>query len=246
MKSGHVQSLAEVFRDHHAAKFREEFATEWAAALLWRPPALVMAWALQATPVTPNMLTLAAFCCLPLMAIAAALLAPGAALAAAAVLAILFMILDCADGTLARITGRTSRLGQYADTAGDLCYRVVFYGSAGLALAQHPALGGSWLAGGGLPLALFSAWMMTFARLCRIYVELRFPAAHGDALDTGPSRLGLLANAVSGFDGLMPLAAAAAWLLAMPQAFFVWILLFALLDLGYTQWTIFASLGRKP
>lgn len=235
--------LGEIVAEYRSGKLGEELAGEWAAALVFRPPALVLAWALQATPVSPTMVTLAGLLTLPLMVLAAALLAPGPAMALIVGLACLFMILDCADGTLARIAGKTSKLGHYADFAADICYRLVFYAAAGAVLARHPTAAGGWLAAGGLAMALVSAWLMCFARLCRVYAELRLPLP---APEAEGSRSGWLVCFVSGLDGLAPLLAAAAWATGLPQAFLVWILLYALLDLGHTQFGIIARLRASP
>lgn len=237
-------TFGQVVADYRAHKLPEELSGEWAAALLFRPPALVIAWALQVTPVSPSMVTLAGLLTLPLMLLSACMLSTGAALASVVALACIFMILDCTDGTLARITGKTSRLGHYADFTVDICYRLVFYGTAGFLLARHPGLPQGWLAAAGLPLALVSAWLMSFARLCRVYAELRFPEPPQQS-PAGTARPGWVVGFVSGLDGLVSLLAAAAWALAVPQAFFLWIAFYALLDVGHTQYGIITRLRGR-
>ncbi len=245
MGSGQRLGLSQIVRTHRDIKLAEEFNSEWAIAVLYRPPALVIAWACQYLPVTPTMITAAALVLLPAMALAAALLPPATALAAVAALAVAFMILDCADGTLARITQRTSRFGQYLDTTADLAYRLLFYGAAGWIMEQHPA-SGPWLSQAGFPLALISAWMMTFARLCRVYAELRFPSPESGRQDKPCIRMDV-AGFISGLDGLAPLFALAAWHLQAPAAFLWWIFAYALADLVYTQIAIVQRLrGATP
>lgn len=234
MSSPRQYSLAQIFADHRALKLREEFSTEWAVAVLYRPMALVLTWALQHTPVTPTMITATGLCLFPAMVAAAALLPPGAALGVVVILACAFMILDCADGPLARLRNEASMAGQYADFAADIFYRFVFYGTAGWILAQHPGLSPAWLAGGGLALALGSAWMMTFARLCRVYAELRFPEP-GPPPPPPPSVASAVEGFVSGLDGLIPLIAAGAWVLDIPGAFYGWIFAYGAADLVNTQ-----------
>lgn len=233
MGSGHRLGLSQIIRNHRETKLVEEFSTEWAMAVLYRPPALLIAWACQYLPVTPIMVTVSAVLLLAVMVLAAAVLPPATALIVVAALACLFMILDCADGTLARITGQTSRLGQYLDTTADLAYRFVFYGAAGWILAQHPAAS-PWLSEAALPLALTAAWIMTFARLCRVYAELRFPPPAKPEEKKPQPRMDL-AGFISGLDGLFPLFALAAWVMAAPAAFLWWILAYALADVIYTQ-----------
>ncbi|MFM8747545.1 MAG: CDP-alcohol phosphatidyltransferase family protein [Aestuariivirga sp.] len=240
MLSGHRLGLSQIIRNHRETKLAEEFSTEWAVAVLYRPPALLIAWACQYLPVTPIMVTAAAGLLLPLMVLAAAWMPPGAALAVVTALACLFMILDCADGTLARITGQTSRLGQYLDAATDLAYRVVSYGAAGYILARHPAAS-PWFSTAALPLALIAAWIMTFARLCRVYAELRFPPSAQREEERPQPRMDL-AGFVSGLDGLFPLFVLAAWVLAAPAALLWWIFAYALADVVYTQIAIIQRL----
>ena len=245
MNTGNKQSLRRIFADHNALKLREEFATEWAVAVFYRPIALVLVWALQHTPVTPLMVTLSGLAFLLGMVAAAAVLAPAAAIIAVVVLACAFMIFDCTDGALARLRNQAGGLGQYADFAADICYRFVFYGAAGWALAQNPHLGPGWLVAAAFPLALGSAWMMTFARLCRVYAELRFPAP------PPPHRkrftaISVIEGFVSGLDGLIPFIAAAAWAVGWPQFFFIWVLLFGLADLINTQAGLIGRLRKRP
>lgn len=244
MKSVEIKSLGQIIADHRREILGNEIATEWAMALLYRPPGLLLAWALQRSSLTPLTVTLMGVACLPAMAAAAVWLSPGPALAVIVCLAIAFMIFDCADGSLARLKQMTGGLGQYSDFAADICYRFVFYGAAGFVLAQHPALQTGWLAAAGFPLALGSAWLMTFARLCRIYAELRFPATAGEARPQ-PKRMDFVEAFVSGLDGLVPLIAAAAWIFDVPGAFFIWILIYALLDVVNTQLSIISRLARQ-
>ncbi|WP_421693111.1 CDP-alcohol phosphatidyltransferase family protein [Aestuariivirga sp.] len=245
MSSHNKQSLGQIFADHGALKLREEFATEWAVAIFYRPVALVLTWMLQHTSVTPIMVTLAGLAALVGMSVAAAFLAPQAAITAVVVLACAFMILDCADGPLARLRNEAGGLGQYADFAADICYRLVFYGAAGWVLAQHPSIAPPWLAAAGFPIALGSAWMMTFARLCRVYAELRFPAPPSQE-PRCLSLLGVIEGFISGLDGMVPFIAAAAWISGHPQAFFIWVFLYGILDVINTQAGIIGRLRKLP
>lgn len=234
MKTRTKHTLSQVLADYKSAKFPEEFATEWAAVVLYRPLAIPLAWALQYGPVSPMAVTFAGLLCLPGMVLCAGLLPAAVAMTAVVVLAMVFMVLDCVDGTLARITNRTSREGRYADFASDVAYRLVFYGSAGFLLQQYSTPESGWLAAGSLPAALVSAWLMTFARLCRVYAELHFSRPSQGESTQQSWRVGV-AGFISGLDGLMPLVAGVAWLTGMAAVFIVWAALFAIMDFVYTQ-----------
>lgn len=88
--------------------------------ILWntyvaRPLAAVLVAVLRRTPVTPNQVTILG--AIVFFGVVAALVGwPGiGGLVAAAVILELAYILDCADGQLARVTGKTSPVGSYFD-----------------------------------------------------------------------------------------------------------------------------------
>jgi hypothetical protein len=87
-------------------------------AFVNRPLAAVVVKAVAPTPVTPNHLTLAAATAGTVAGVAFALPSAGARLLGAAAV-LLFMILDCSDGQLARVRGGGSVLGRIADGFAD-------------------------------------------------------------------------------------------------------------------------------
>ena len=231
--------LSAIVSDYRRDKLREELASEWAVALVYRPLALVVSWVLSGTAVRPNQITLAGLALLPAMMAAAWFLSGFASLAVIAGLAVAFLVADCVDGTIARLKGAESRLGRYLDASADLLFRAVAYGSFGLAMQRAGVAGIA--AFGPFALALIAAWLALFARTCREYSNTRFalPATARARPWNWPD---YLTAALSGIDSLFPFLALAAWLAGWPQAFIWWILIFSLLDLFATQRAILAGL----
>jgi hypothetical protein len=102
-------SIAEIYR--RSLKPQDLRFNNWVC----RPPAAVLVYLLRPTPVTPNQVTF--FSLFVHLCGCAALLScrEPAGLWAAAFIGYLAFVLDCVDGQLARITGKTSTVGSYLD-----------------------------------------------------------------------------------------------------------------------------------
>ena len=109
---------------------------------LYHPLAWRLALLLAKTPLTPNMVSVIGGC----FVVAAGVVYvqpwgwPGALLGL--VLHMTWHIVDGADGDLARITGRTSPLGELVDGVCDYASHIVLYFILGWLLAQH--IGHAW------------------------------------------------------------------------------------------------------
>lgn len=104
---------SEVAAIYRASKKKRDI--NWFTEHICRPPAALVVYALRGTRVTPNQLT---FASLALAAVAGAMFAlgPGYAWGVAAVVVFeISFVLDCADGQLARLRGRSSVLGHLLD-----------------------------------------------------------------------------------------------------------------------------------
>src|SRR5687768_9180226 len=113
-------------------KFAHEVRTEWAIALVYRPVSFLLTPLFAALGASPSAVTL--------LGLVIALSLPFAAASGGADawlivggLGVAFCILDCVDGDLARVTGRTSKLGAYLDFIVDLVYRAGLYSAIGIA-----------------------------------------------------------------------------------------------------------------
>ncbi len=205
--------------DAYRPRFRNELRTEWAAALLYRPLSLLLTPILAACRIPPLAVTLAGGACalaLPVLAVA------GWTSTAIGLLGIVFCILDCMDGDLARATGRVSATGAYADFVVDLVYRVSLYAAIGLLFAGYA----------GLALGLACAALALIARACRLRAE-------APASDAPP---GIVLSFLSGLDHLLPVALIALGALGELGALVAWLVIYSLGDFVVTQRSVLARL----
>lgn len=220
-------TFSSLLADYREQKMREELASDWGSVVFYRLPAFVVVSRI-AVPLglTPTQLTVAGALLVPLVALAAWFLAPGPAMLALLLLGVLFNVLDCADGTLARATGTSSLSGRYLDFAVDILYRLTTYASLGL-IADHawPGAAFPWVAVG-----LCCGLLGLYARVNRIYAERLFPPSPStggggrrSAFDKGFSLL-------SGLDTLLPIIAFLAWQTGLLQAAMIWFLLYTCAD----------------
>lgn len=236
-------SMADVRASYDAEKAREEWYGDWMSAAVYRPLSFVLTVPLLNLSVSASQVTLAG------MAMALAL--PVVALCAGAyahlgvgLLAIGFVILDCVDGNIARVTKTASKSGHYLDFFTDIVFRVTLYAAIGI-LADREVAG--VLSGQGLVLGLLAALLAIVARLSRVFTRQLSP---GDVFDAGvgeaaPKGLidGFLLPVLSGLDRLLPLLVLAAnwwgglgWVL-------LWLVAYSAADLAYTQYAVFRRLA---
>jgi len=89
-----------------------------------------------------------------------------------AVLASIYLILDCVDGNIARITQKVSPLGQYLDSLIGKFFWVSLYASTGLlTLSEDKSFMNKW----GVAIGLLAGMLLIFARESRAYVKFNFP-----------------------------------------------------------------------
>src|SRR6185437_16983899 len=94
---------------------------------------------LKDTWVTPNYLTTVRLC-VGLAAAAAFLPGTYGWSNAAALLLVLSNFLDHTDGELARISGKTSRIGHLYDLASDAMVTILLFVAIGIGVAAHPVM----------------------------------------------------------------------------------------------------------
>lgn len=221
--------------DAYRPKFRRELETEWAAALLYRPVSLLLTPLVAATGVSPTFVTgVALLVALSLPAVAWMGSHPALQVG---LLAIVFCILDCMDGDLARLTRKTSIAGAYADFITDLVYRVCVYVALGLLIGSAPHAEGLVIALGCVVLALLS-------RACRLYHEANAPpAAPQTPTSARPKTVpDLLFTAASGVDHLLPVLVLALGSAGHADWVLGWLVVYSLGDFVVTQLT---SIPRK-
>jgi len=236
-----VPSVAEV-RAAYRPKFAHELRTEWAIALVYRPVSFMLTPLFAACGASPGMVTL--------LGLAIALSLPWLALdlgtgawAWVGVLGLVFCVLDCVDGDLARATGRASPWGAYSDFVSDTLYRIALYASIGLmvdAAAGHAGESARVLgvAGerAGLAAGLLCALLAIAARACRLFIEAGARGVH-ERLAPAQSGAGNVTVAfLSGIDHLLPVGVLAFGAAGRLEWLLAWLLAYSLGDLLLTQY----------
>lgn len=221
-------------------KARDERHNQWAVYFLLRPLSGPVAARLRERGISADQVTWAGLVLallLPLFALAPQM--PAALLVAIG--AILFLLLDCVDGDLARLSGTASRRGAYLDMMADLVFRCAFYLAIGLL---------AWRAGGSIAapvIGVLSAWAALAARWSRAWLTSEMPGEPDAYFD--PARTARRKPAdylfffLTGLDQLFPLLLLfAAWSGRLSQL--VWfIAAYSLLDFAATQISVWRRLG---
>ena len=155
-------TMREIAQDITTGRLRKDFYEQWSMAVLYRIPSLPMVWVFLRGGVSPVQVTLASLVLalsLPLQAVFWPLaFAPFAV----CVSAVLCQVMDCADGTLARMTGRASSAGRDLDFLVDMAQWGLLYGALGLIADRMAGSGFGWTA-----LAMTAAWARLLARVVR-------------------------------------------------------------------------------
>lgn len=222
-----MQPLNKLFADYRANRYDEEILSDWGSARIYRPIGLTLAWLLTATRITPNAVTATGALLLPLMVVAVILFQPAPALAIVLVLAIVYLILDCTDGSLARATGHVSVSGHYWDLVTDLAYRGCIYATVGYIADQISP----W----PLPVSQMScialaAWLAALARLTRQNLDKL--TSRGTVENPAKKTSGTFTfySFLSGLDTLFPILAAGASTAGLLSFFIAWIVLYSFAD----------------
>lgn len=231
-----------LWREYRRERFRSELASDWAVAVLYRLPSLWLVARLVPTGISPTAVTLAALPVALAMPLAALLLPLGFAVLGTVLLAVAFQILDCADGGLARATGRSSSKGAALDFIIDMAQWGLFYTSIGI-LADRMAGAGEATGLFWTVLALVAAWLRLYARVAR---DARPASAAPDtAAPSGLAGQGgfvvLAERALAGMSGALPIFLGIAALAGALPAMVVFVLVYALLDVGDAVWTSFRN-----
>ncbi len=237
-------TVGDIRRSYPPAKARAEWYGEWPSALIYRPLSFLLTPLLLSLSFSASMVTLLSLTlgfALPLIAIYVGREAVWIVVA----LATVWMILDCVDGNIARVTNTSSLSGRYFDTATDVAFRGCFYVAIGILIDTNAGHGHS-----GLAICLAAGYAAMAARLCRLYYDqLSGNEIYSEASEQpGAMRLtparGLFAF-LSGIDRLMPLLVfiAAYWHHLSWIAWFL--LIYGLGDLGLSQLGILQNLRAR-
>lgn len=219
-----MQPLKKIFADYRTKQYDEEILGDWGSALIYRPIGLTLAWLLSATGITPNAVTATGALLLPLMVFVAVVWQPAAALVIVLVLAIVYQILDCTDGSLARATGHVSVSGHYWDLVTDLAYRGCIYATIGYLADQiYP-----WpFPVSHMSLMALAAWLAVLARLARQSLDRLAPAEKSGQKAAGAFTV---YSFLSGMDTLFPLLVAIASAMGVLSIYVAWIVFYSFAD----------------
>ena len=162
-------SVRDVAQAYAKSKLARELETDPGTVLIYRPVSFVIASLLARLGVTPNAVTMTAGLVNPAIVVVVLTATPSTAFAAITFLGILYALLDCVDGDIARVSNLTSSIGHYCDFVFDVVHRFVFYGALGY-LADRLVEPSPLLVRLGMDyfgLMLVTAWIVLFTRLCR-------------------------------------------------------------------------------
>ena len=222
-----MRPLKEFFADYHANGYDDEILSDWGSALLYRPIGLTLAWLLSATRTTPNSVTAIAAMLLPLMVVATTLCQPVTALHIVLFLAIIYLILDCTDGSLARMTGHVSVSGHYFDLVTDLAYRGCVYVTVGYLADQIDPLP---FPVNQMSCMALAAWFAALARLARMNLDRLAPRSIAEKSDQKAAATFTFYSFLSGIDTLFPLFVVIAYTVDVLSFFIPWIVFYSLAD----------------
>lgn len=233
MSRGRNISLGQAAADLAGPKVQAEWRSSWSTAL-YRWPAVPVVWVsarLGISPLTISLIGLLLAVSMPLQAL---MLPIEMAVWAVALSGASFQILDCADGTLARVTGRASKVGGDVDFLIDMAQWGLLYTALGI--LADTMLGGGW---GYTALTAIAAWGRLLARVIR---DTLSPGT--EPQESGPLRIiDFPVVFVTGISGLIPfLALSGAWLGWGVIA----LLAYSLLDIGDALLPIGRALRGEP
>lgn len=106
-----MSALIEAYKKTLKPKETEEFSNIW----LFRPLSFLLVYAVRKTWVSPNFLTLLSL----ISGICSGILLASGYLLPAFIAIVLTLMFDCADGQLARLTGKSSKIGKLLDVSAD-------------------------------------------------------------------------------------------------------------------------------
>lgn len=217
-------TFRDILGDLSGENVRNERRGDWAIALLYRVPSLLFTWVflrLGLSAIAVSTLGLVVSLAMPAMAVVLPLWLAVWMVCAGGVM---FQILDCSDGTLARVTGRTSLLGADLDYFFGMIHYLCLYPSIGLLAdrtlgAGAPEIGLFWTTLGAVAVAI-----RLLARLVREQIAKRQAAQKPTKLKMTDLPFAF----VAGLSGLIPFGALGGVYLG---AVVVALLIYSMLDL---------------
>lgn len=245
MRKSFLQTVSETKRLYISHKLEDELSGEWGAIVLYRWISFYIGALFIRFGISANAVSIAVilFCLLLPFSL---LFSPKVAGILLGLGGIVIAVLDCVDGNIARVTNTASMKGQYVDFIADILYRIFLYTTLGFIIQAGSAYDHVMIKGAAF-ICLAAALLAVTARLCRIYAEKRFPDTQTEGTlyesNTGSNITSWVYSFISGLDHLLPLFILVAGIYDMLVWVMIWIFLYSLLDLVYTQWNIIRRLS---
>ena len=154
-----------------------------------------------------------------------------------------FMVMDCVDGNMARVSGTANPQGRYLDFLVDTVFRLCLYGAIGL-LAMDGETTDS--IGYILALAICAAWLVTASRLLRDYAASLMETAESKIFPEVSHNQRFLDYCFfffSGVDFLTPLLVFVFAYFSLLPVLVFWLLAYAVIEFCYTQFLVWQKLS---
>ena len=229
-------------------KFRKELHGEWGAVVFYRGPAILLTPLFLKYSVKPTTVSIFSLIVVLVMPLTLVLPAP-VDFAYLALTGILFHILDCVDGNIARITKTHSRAGRYTDFIADVLQRIFIYLILGLLLQSDMAVA-SLADLYPFLLMVIAGLLAVVARLSREYaisalsvsemaeLESVNPFVNSNPVSVIKKIECFIFSFLSGLDTLTPVLILVAGLLGDMHWLPWWLVFYSLLDFIYTQFSV--------
>ena len=211
-------SLRDFAQDLRSSAAASEWRGNWAMALLYRRPGVLFALGFARLGWHPIHITVLAFILALSMPVQAWVWPIWVSPYLVFLSGVVFQILDCADGTLARRTNQASDLGGDLDFLVDMAQWFLLYSAIGILADRTLDTGFAWTT-----VAVFAAWARLMARVIRDRLNT--------SVNDGPTELRLSdypSLFIGGISGLIPFLALCGGLLHWAV---VALLIYALLDI---------------
>lgn len=235
-------TVAEVRRSYSESKRWEEWSGELPALLIFRPISFwVTPWfvRLGVSPVAVSLWSGVA----SLVMVAAASSGGPWAYAVVAAAGFVYQVLDCVDGNVARVTGRTSALGELLEVLIGQAYWALLFLSLGL-LVEHA--GGGVFGDRAVAISLGLAITVLLHRVTRNHVEHRFGKSFVEETPSrAPSPGQWLLATLAGLENLYVFAIAiGGWLGALDRVLAA-IAIYVVGVFGFVVWELVRDLSRR-
>lgn len=237
-------SIRDIIKSYKSEKMHEELAGEWAAVVLYRWLSFFLTPMFLRTSISATGVTLISVLITLTLPVAVILPRPFDYLFIG-IISIIFNILDCVDGNIARMTGNITNLGQYSDFIADVIHRILLYITLGL-IINSATVNDSYIFH-PFVIASVSSLLAVTGRLSRIYFESKFfmiESLPEKNIISGQFKKAenIVFSFISGIDSLLPVFIIVGGYFNKLSYVLLWVFLYSCLDFFYSQIRIIRNL----